>query len=143
MSISKSVILDLLPVYLAGDASPETRALVEEYLRQDPDLASRIREQWTQALGASPPAPVPPDLELRSLQRTHGRIWLQILLFGLMLAFLGVFFGRIFAFDSGGLQVLQVSLATWLSFVMGIVSGLAFLSVRLRMRGVFAYRVRR
>lgn len=140
MSVSKSVILDLLPVYLAGDASPETRALVEEYLRQDPDLAARIREQWRQALGANPPAPVPPDLELRSLRRTNGRIWLQILLFGLMFAFLGVFFGRIFVFDAGGLRVLQGSLTTWLSFVMGIVSGLAFLGVRLRMRGAFASR---
>ncbi len=140
MNVSKSVILDLLPVYLAGDASPETRALVEDHLRQDPDLAARTREKWTQALGASPPSAVPQDLELRSLRRTHGRIWLQILLFGLMLAFLGVFFGRIFVFDAGGLRVLPVSLAAWLSFATGIVSGLMFLGVRLRMRGVFATR---
>ena len=33
MNVSKSVILDLQPVYLAGDASPETRALVSKHPR--------------------------------------------------------------------------------------------------------------
>ena len=32
MSIPKEVIVDLLPVYLAGEASPATRAWLEQYL---------------------------------------------------------------------------------------------------------------
>jgi len=36
MTISKDVINDLMPLYLAGEASPGTRRLVEEYLRDHP-----------------------------------------------------------------------------------------------------------
>ncbi len=39
MEISRNVILDLLPLYIADEASPETSALVEEYLETDPELA--------------------------------------------------------------------------------------------------------
>lgn len=46
MNVTREVILDLLPVYLAGEASPATRTLVEEYLKQDAELAQRIRVQW-------------------------------------------------------------------------------------------------
>ena len=45
MNVTREVILDLLPLYLAGEASPATRALVEEYLKQDSELAQRVREQ--------------------------------------------------------------------------------------------------
>jgi len=38
MNITKDVIRDLLPVYLAGDASQDTRTLVEQYLAQDEEL---------------------------------------------------------------------------------------------------------
>lgn len=139
MNVSKAVILDLLPIYLAGDASPPTRELVEEYLRQEPELAARIRQQWTQALGAAPPSTLPPDLELRSLRRAQWMVWLQVLLFGLMVAFLAVFFGQKFALDAGGLRVLPGnSLAGWVSFALGIDFGLGFLAARLWMRGVFA-----
>jgi hypothetical protein len=40
MSITKDVILDLLPLYEAGEGSADTRRLVEDYLREHPDLAS-------------------------------------------------------------------------------------------------------
>ena len=38
MSVSKDVIRDLLPVYLAGEASTDTRILVEEFLARDSQL---------------------------------------------------------------------------------------------------------
>ena len=37
--ITRDVILDLLPLYLAGEASDDTRQLVEAYLQTDPKLA--------------------------------------------------------------------------------------------------------
>ena len=39
MEINKSVILDLLPLYLANELSPETREIVEKYLEIDKELA--------------------------------------------------------------------------------------------------------
>ena len=39
MNVAREVIVDLLPVYLSGEASPATRSLVEEYMKQDAELA--------------------------------------------------------------------------------------------------------
>lgn len=39
MKLDPAVIQDLLPLYLAGEASPATRSLVEEHLAADPELA--------------------------------------------------------------------------------------------------------
>ena len=40
MEISRNVILDLLPLYIADEASPETRQLIDQYLESDPELAN-------------------------------------------------------------------------------------------------------
>ena len=40
MKITKDVIADLLPLYEAGEASADTRALVEAFLKVDPSLLS-------------------------------------------------------------------------------------------------------
>ena len=38
------MILDLLPLYLAGEFSEETAALVKEYLESDPEMAESAKE---------------------------------------------------------------------------------------------------
>jgi hypothetical protein len=45
MNISPDVVKDLLPLYLAGEASAGTRALLEQYLREHPAFAKEVREQ--------------------------------------------------------------------------------------------------
>ena len=49
MSITDNVVRDLLPLVHAGEASADTRALVEAYLTSHPELAeeSRRAESWT------------------------------------------------------------------------------------------------
>ena len=42
--ITQQVILDLLPLYLANEASADTRALVEQYLETDSELAKLAKE---------------------------------------------------------------------------------------------------
>ena len=49
MNITRDVIHDLLPVYVAGEASADTVALVEEFLRKEPDLVRTV-----EALRADP-----------------------------------------------------------------------------------------
>jgi hypothetical protein len=71
MSIPKEVILDLLPVYLAGEASPATRAWLEEYLALHPELADQVRRQQIDRFDEASPPPLPPELELCALQRTR------------------------------------------------------------------------
>ena len=42
MNITRDVVKDLVAVYLAGEASADTRALVEDWLRSDPELAAQV-----------------------------------------------------------------------------------------------------
>jgi len=70
MNVTRDVIHDLLPVYLAGEASADTRALVEDYLRAHPDLAvdGRETDRSMQLLSASGMSPAP-DHEKSTLER--------------------------------------------------------------------------
>jgi anti-sigma factor RsiW len=72
MNVTRDVVNDLLTVYLAGDASTDTQDLVEEWLRQDPDLARQVARARNLELPAVP-AP-PPTTEKRALDRTR-RLW--------------------------------------------------------------------
>lgn len=67
--ISRDVIKDLIPVYLAGDASADTRALVESYLRTDPELAADVAAAGGPSLRL--PAARPPDAEKQALDATR------------------------------------------------------------------------
>jgi hypothetical protein len=82
MRVSREVILDLLPLYLANEASPATRLLVEQYLSQDDDLAEHVRSQIS-AGDTRAPVELPPELELRSLSRTRALLRRQRRLFGM------------------------------------------------------------
>ena len=42
MKITREVITDLLPVYLSGEASADTKALVDAFLKDDPEFAKLI-----------------------------------------------------------------------------------------------------
>jgi hypothetical protein len=64
MKVTQNVIHDLLPAYLAGEANADTVALVEEFLRQDADLASTV-----EALRANP-IPELPALRLTKEKET-------------------------------------------------------------------------
>jgi len=86
MNVTREVILDLLPLYLAGEASPATRALVEEYLKQDSELAQRVREQSAADFATTTATPSP-DLELKSLRRTRALITWQKWLFAFAICF--------------------------------------------------------
>jgi len=141
MNITRDVVLDLLPVYLAGEASADTRALVEEYLTRDPDLARRVRQPSTKGLGSAPATTLPLDLELRTLKRTHGQIWLQIFMFAVMVVSLGTMMALKFTVVPGGLRELHTHpVAPWCLLVIGVASGLAFLRIRLGLRGVLGRR---
>jgi anti-sigma factor RsiW len=71
MNVTRDVMKDLVTIYLAGEASGDTRALVEEHLKSDPALA---REVEAARAGASflPPAPAPEAAaERRALEATR------------------------------------------------------------------------
>jgi hypothetical protein len=101
MNVTREVILDLIPVYLAGEASPATRALIDEYLRQDPELAQRVRTLAVDSLAAIKQPPLSSDIELRSLRRARALIGWQKWLFGLGITFTALSFSSEFSTDGG------------------------------------------
>ena len=139
MNVTREVILDLFPVYLAGEASPATRALVEEYLKQDPELAKQLRLQMADNFSAALPSELPPDLELRSLRRTRKLLAIQSWLLGLGIAFSAMAFSFQISFSGG-----QLSHARFLMFdypgpfgvllAIGLLFWSAYFLVRLRLR---------
>jgi len=68
MNVTREVIADLLPLYAAGEGSPATRALVEAWLRDDPELA---REAQALAMVPLPAVEPAPEVALQSLRRTR------------------------------------------------------------------------
>ena len=45
MKVTRDVIVDLWPLYSSGEASPDTRALVEAFLDGDPAFANELRRE--------------------------------------------------------------------------------------------------
>lgn len=43
MEVTRDIINDLLPVYLAGEASPDTVRLIEDFFAAHPELADRLQ----------------------------------------------------------------------------------------------------
>ncbi len=67
--IPQHVILDLLPLYLANEVSEQTRDLIEEYLKTDPQLAT-LAEQAKNATSLQEiPAPINKETEMEALKK--------------------------------------------------------------------------
>ena len=108
MNVTREVINDLWTVYVAGEASTDTRALVEAFLRQDPPRLS-------------------PDREAQALRRTkrllHGWDWLLFM----AMIFSGFAFGRIVSDTSWDVSpvnfivVASIAGAFWIAFFTRLV----------------------
>ena len=86
MNVTRNVISDLLPLYLANEASVDTRALVEAYLATDEAMAAEVREQAASLLTPSSPATIPTNLEVRALQRARTMLSWKKRLYALAIA---------------------------------------------------------
>jgi hypothetical protein len=82
MKVTREVIADLLPLYAAGEASSETCALVEEYLRLDTEMQKQFNLEGVKSLTAATGPALPPDLALKSLRRTRSLLHWQRRLYG-------------------------------------------------------------
>lgn len=91
-NVTRDVILDLLPLYLAGEASDDTRALVEQYLADDPQLAQLAQRAQETKLPNDIPIPLTEDDEMKAFKKAK-RLMLQHNLF----LFLAVLFTFLFA----------------------------------------------
>lgn len=86
MTVSRDVILDLLPLYLSDEASQDTRTLVEQHLADDADLA-RLAKGWKERLPEAPPAAVSPDAEALAYREAKRQIAQRVITLAAAIAF--------------------------------------------------------
>ncbi len=129
MNITREIITDLMPAYLSGEASADTRALVEEFLKQDPEYARLVKDEWNQNLLKAIPVSLPPDHEKITLNRTKALLRRRSLflafammftLFPLSFAFSankGITWIMLKAFPAGAVGSWAVALGCWIGFL--------------------------
>jgi hypothetical protein len=87
MNVTREVITDLLPIYFAGEASGDTKVLVEDYFRQDPDFERIARNAATplETLRAARPIAASSEKEKRDLESILWGLRRRTWLFGVSL----------------------------------------------------------
>lgn len=89
MKITRNVILDLLPLYLADEVSTDTRTLVEEYLETDPDLANAAKKLAPIEKPGSTPAPISKEAEIMAYRKAkRQQLYFVLALTGFLSVFL-------------------------------------------------------
>jgi len=86
MNVTKEVITDLFPLYVANECSKDSRALVEEYLRDNPHQAEELRRVMN-TLVPGGTAHLAGSEEVRSLREARRRVRRQSWLMGLAIFF--------------------------------------------------------
>ena len=127
MNVTREVINDLWPVYAAGEASADTRTLVEAFLRQDPEFARLLQGRGEEDLLRHDTPTLPPDREAQALRKTkrllHGWDWLLFM----AMMFSGFAFGRIISDTSWDVSpvnfiiVATIAGAFWIAFFTRLV----------------------
>ena len=87
MNVTREVVTDLLPIYFSGEASGDTKVLVEDYFRQDPDF-ERIARSAAAPLGtlrAAAPIAAGSEKEKRDLESVRWGLQWRKVLFGVSL----------------------------------------------------------
>jgi hypothetical protein len=72
--VTRDVITDLWPLYAAGEASADTRTLIESFLQGDPEFANTLQELARERLPMLEVPKLAPDEELKTLARVRRRI---------------------------------------------------------------------
>jgi len=82
MNVTRKVVTDLLPIYFSGEASVDTKVLVEDYFRQNPDFELIARSAATplETLRAATPIAACPEREKHDLESVRWRLqWRRVL----------------------------------------------------------------
>ena len=143
MEIPRNVIRDLLPLYLAGEVCPETRALVEEFLARDATLAAEVQglksDSLKPILTGGNIMTLPKDHDVQTLERTRSTIAQRSWNLGLAVAF--TLMPLSFVFDKGHVQwmmardIPSMAMASWAAAI-GFWVGYAIHNRRLRSTGL-------
>jgi hypothetical protein len=98
--VTRNVILDLLPLYLADEVSVDTRTLVEKYLESDPELLAIVEKSAAAKLPEDIPIPLKKEdqmeayLQAKKYMMRRTLIWASLI----ALALFGIFGTALVAF---------------------------------------------
>ena len=85
MEITRNVIEDLLPLYIAGEASEDTIALVDKYLQTDPELSDKV--QYAKEIHfPEVPVPLRKDEHMEAYKEAQRVIQRRIMVVGAVIA---------------------------------------------------------
>jgi hypothetical protein len=89
MNVTREVMTDLLPVYFSGEASEDTKRLMEDYFREDPEFERIARKAATplETLRAAALEAPEAEKEKCDLQWAREELFRRRLMFGLALVF--------------------------------------------------------
>jgi hypothetical protein len=104
MKVTDDVMNDLLTLYLAGEASADTKALIESHARQNAAFAARVEAARTLSPIQMQHSGLPGNLELRTLTETRRFIFLRTLF--LAGAILFTLLPLVFSIDKRGVEFL-------------------------------------
>jgi len=127
MNVTRPVISDVWPLYASGEASAETRALVEAFLAEDAEFARTLRDSSGLVLGAPSAPALPADVELKALTKTKRRLWGYARLLQLAMLFSVMAFGRIVSDTSWDVSprnfivVASIAAVFWIAFVVSLI----------------------
>jgi hypothetical protein len=85
MNVTRDVVTDLLPLYFSGEASEDTRRVVEDFFRENPDFerVARAAAKPLETLRNAPSAAPEAEKEKREMHRIgwqlrSRRVWLAL-----------------------------------------------------------------
>jgi hypothetical protein len=137
-NITREIITDLYPLYVSGDASADTRRLVEAYMKEDPEILRTLEEAGRDPIAVQAAPSLPPDLELKTLARVKRRLLGPMWLLRFAILFSCFSFGRIVADTSfdvsprGFIVTAVIALCFWVAFFVKLFRGQRAVLVRLR-----------
>lgn len=130
MKITRDVILDLLPLYLADEVSEDTRAIVEAHLQTDPKLAQLVEQaqqnDFLTNLDNEVAIPLTKEHEMKTFEKTK-RLTFQYNLFLALAIFTSLLFIAFRGDSEGNISWLwQDSDMGYAIFVVAAVFWMAF-----------------
>lgn len=113
MNVTRDVMNDLLPVYFSGEASEDTRTLMEEYFRENPEFERMARgaAKPLDALRGVTAAAPEAEKEKRDLECVRGALRRNKMFFGLALFF--TLAPLAFVYSHGHITWMMVRNAPW------------------------------
>ncbi len=86
MEITRNVILDLLPLYVAGEASEDTRRLIEERMGTDPELSELVMKMEVGELPGDIPVPLTKEDKMEAYKEARRLMFLKTVFFASLIS---------------------------------------------------------